>query len=152
MRGVLVFLACGFVFIAAARADDVVLPDGRAKKVIEGACSECHGLDQVVASPMSQADWRSTVNRMVKKGATLSPAEIDTVVEYLSVYFALEKININAATSQQLVSALQFSTTEADAIVQYRTANGNFKDLSDLQKVTGVDPKKIAARKDQISF
>ncbi len=34
----------------------------------------------------------------------------------------------------------------------YRKANGNFRDLSGLGKVSGLDPKKIEAKKDLIEF
>ena len=135
-----------------ALAQDIVLPDGKAKPLVESACTECHGLDQVVQSGMSASDWRATVNRMVKKGASLSPEQIDQVVEYLSVYFVPDKTNVNTATADQLKSGLQLSATEADAIVQYRKANGNFKDIASLEKVTGVDAKKIEAKKDLIAF
>ena len=152
MRGALAVLSLGLVLGSAVFADDVVLPDEKAKKLVENTCTECHGLDQVVNSQMSNEDWRKTVNRMVKKGATLSPEEIDSVVEYLSVYFALDKVNVNSATSQQLQSALQLSGKDADAIVQYRKANGNFADMNSLLKVTGVDATRLTAKKDQISF
>jgi competence protein ComEA len=137
---------------APAFAQDVVLPDGKAKPIVESACSECHGLDQVVEAGMSAADWKATVNRMVKKGASLSPEQIDMVAEYLAVYFAADKINVNTATADQLKNALQLTASEAEAIVSYRKANGNFKDLAALEKVTGVDPKKIDAKKDLIAF
>jgi competence ComEA-like helix-hairpin-helix protein len=137
---------------ASASAQDIVLPDGKAKAIIESACTDCHGLDQVVANGMSDKDWRATVNRMVKKGASLSDAQIDEVVEYLSVYFVPDKTNVNTATADQLKNALQLSAAEADAIVQYRKANGNFKDIASLEKVGGVDAKKIEAKKDLIAF
>jgi competence ComEA-like helix-hairpin-helix protein len=136
----------------AAVAQDVVLPDGKAKPIVESTCSECHGLDQVVQSGMSASDWRATVNRMIKKGASLAPDQIDTVVEYLSVYFVPDKVNINSATADQLKNGLQLTAAEADAIVQYRKANGNFKDVAGVEKVSGVDAKKIEAKKDLIAF
>jgi competence protein ComEA len=135
-----------------AFADDVVLPDGKAKTLIENTCSECHGLDRIAETTMSSGKWRATVSSMVRKGATLSPEEIDTVVEYLSVYFAPDKINVNTATAQELQNALDLSAGEAGAVVRYRTANGKFKDFADLQKVPGVDAKKFADGKDQIAF
>jgi competence ComEA-like helix-hairpin-helix protein len=152
MRGVPTLMAAAFIVNAAALADDVVLPDGKAKTTIENNCSECHGLEQVVNNPMFAEKWRATVNKMVKKGATLSPEEIDTVVEYLSFFFAPDKINVNAATADQLRTSLDLTAAEADAIVQYRKVNGNFKDLAGLQKVTGLDAKKVEAKKDQIGF
>jgi competence ComEA-like helix-hairpin-helix protein len=133
-------------------ADDIVLPTGKAKTLIENTCTECHGLDQVVNNAMSSDAWRTTVKSMVKKGATLSPEEIDTVVDYLSVYFAPEKVNVNTSAAPELQAALGMTAAEAAAVVQYRKDHGNFKDLAGLQKVAGVDPKKIDARKDLIVF
>jgi competence ComEA-like helix-hairpin-helix protein len=47
---------------------------------------------------------------------------------------------------------LKLFPEEAEAIVVYREKNGNFKEWQDLQKVPGVDPKKIESRKDHITF
>ena len=152
MRTVAFYFALLILSSIAALAQDVVLPEGKAKALVESSCTECHGLDQVVQSGMSASDWRTTVNRMVKKGASLSPEQIDDVVQYLSVYFVPEKTNVNTATADQLKNGLQLTAAEAEAIVQYRKANGNFKDLASLQKVSGVDPKKLEAKKDLIAF
>ena len=156
MFGIRFAAFAGFVvaggFAASALADDVVLPDGKAKTIIEGACVDCHGLDQVVSNPMSSAEWRKTVTRMVKKGAALSPDQIDTVVEYLSVYFVPDKVNVNTASAQDLQNGLRLTAVEADAVVKYRAANGAFKDFEGLRKVIGVDQKKLEAVKDQVAF
>ena len=135
-----------------ARTDDVVLPDGKAKALIQNTCTECHGLDQVVSSPMSADQWRSTVKSMVKKGATLSAEQIDTVVDYLTVYFSTPKVNVNTASAQELRDGLQLTADEAEAILRYRKSNGDFKDFAGLQKVTGIDAKKLAGLKDSVSF
>jgi competence protein ComEA len=135
-----------------ALAQDAVLPDGKAKALVQNNCADCHGLDTVVNNPMSADAWRTTVRKMVQRGAALTPDQVDQVVDYLSVYFAPDKINVNTATAQQLQTSLEFSAEEAEAIVKYRTANGNFKDLDALRKVSGVDPKKIDAKKDLIAF
>jgi competence protein ComEA len=145
-------LFVALLIAASAAAQDVVLPDGKAKTMVQDACSDCHGLDRVVSSGMSADKWKTTVTRMVKKGAALSPEQIDQVVEYLSVYFAAEKINVNHATAQDLQIDMQFTSAEAEAIVAYRKANGDFKDFAGLQKVPGVDPKKLEAKREQFSF
>jgi competence protein ComEA len=148
-----VFFALTFSsLVFSAAAQDIVLPDGKAKAIVQSACADCHGLDTVVNNPMSSEQWRATVEKMVKRGASVSPEQIDEVVDYLSVYFAPDKINVNTATSQELQTALQLSAAEADAIVQYRKANGNFKDMAALTKVSGVDKKKIESKQDQIEF
>jgi competence ComEA-like helix-hairpin-helix protein len=150
MRTLALMAVCLIGF--SAFAQDIVLPDGKAKAIVESACSECHGLDQVVQAGMSAADWKATVNRMIRKGANVTPEQIDVVADYLAVYFPGDKTNVNTATADQLKSALQLTAAEAEAIVSYRRANGNFKDLASLEKVTGVDPKKIEAKKDLIAF
>src|SRR5882672_2745546 len=102
-----VLLSCVFSMAAGVlAAQDVVLPDGKAKKLIEETCSECHGLDQVVSNAMSSDAWRTTVKSMVKKGAKLTPDEIDNVVDYLTVYFAPDKVNVNSAGPQELTNGL----------------------------------------------
>jgi len=140
------------IVLAAALAEDVVLPEGKAKKLIEETCSECHGLDQIANASLSTAQWRRTVNTMVKRGAALSPEQIDSVVDYLSVYFAAEKINVNKASAADLEGALGITAAEAAAIVEYRKANGDFQDIDGLRKVPALDAKKIEAKKDQLAF
>ncbi|MGD1073216.1 MAG: helix-hairpin-helix domain-containing protein [Bryobacteraceae bacterium] len=152
MRGIYALIAAAFIMTAAALADDVVLPEGSAKKTVENACGDCHGLDKIVDNPESSVKWRATVNRMVRKGAMLSDAEIDAVVDYLATNFPPDKINVNTASADQLLNALDLSAAEADAIVKYRKANGNFKDLAAIEKVPGVDPKKIEAQRELIAF
>jgi competence protein ComEA len=151
LRGLLVSVLVLFS-AGAVLAQDIVLPDGKAKKLIEETCSECHGLDQVVTNAMPSDAWRTTVKSMVKKGAKLTPDELDSVVDYLTVYFSPDKVNVNAATPKEMQNGLGMTAAEAAAIAEYRKANGNFKDIASLQKVPGVDAKKIEAKKDQIVF
>ena len=138
--------------MAPAFAQDVVLPDGKGKEIVQQACADCHGLEQIVNNPMSAEKWRTTVEKMVKKGASISPEQLDLVVDYLASYFASDKVNVNTATAQELQDALALTSAEANAIVEYRRANGNFKDLAGLGKVSGVDAKKLEGKKDQIEF
>ncbi len=148
MRGIALFL----LGVGLLSAQDIVLPDGKAKKLITDTCTECHGLDTVVATGMTTDDWRTTVKQMVKRGAGLSPEQIDTVVDYLSVYFGAEKINVNTATAAELQKALLLTADQAAAIVAHRKENGNFKDLDGLKKVAGLDAKKLDSKKDSIGF
>ena len=58
----------------------------------------------------------------------------------------------NQATAEQFESSLGLSTTEAEAIIDYRKKNGDFKTLDDLKKVPNVDAKKLDAKKDRLAF
>jgi len=152
MRRILIAVSSAALTTAALLADDIVLPDGKAKTTIQNACSECHGLEQIVDNVMSREDWRKTVNSMVKRGASLSPAEIDSVVDYLSVYFSPEKVNVNTASSKELQNALGLNEAQANAVVEHRTKNGKIQDLPSLTKAAGVDAAKIDSKKDLIVF
>jgi competence protein ComEA len=152
MHSALSAVAAALVLTASMPAQEVVLPDGKAKTLIQNTCSECHGLETVVSTALTSEKWRTTVVKMVKKGATLSPEEIDTVVDYLTIYFAQEKVNINKASAQDMQTNLQLTPAEAEAIIAHRKANGEIKDIESLRKVTGLDAKKLEAKKDQLTF
>ncbi|GAB4322832.1 MAG: hypothetical protein Kow0059_18040 [Candidatus Sumerlaeia bacterium] len=53
---------------------------------------------------------------------------------------ATKKININTATAAELDSLPGIGATYAQRIVEYRTANGPFKAIEDIQKVKGIGP------------
>ena len=38
------------------------------------------------------------------------------------------------------------------AVIAFRTKNGAFKSIEDLKKVPALDPEKIDAKKDRITF
>ena len=59
---------------------------------------------------------------------------------------------MNKATAKDLEPALELSTKEAQAIVQYREQNGAFKSLEELKKVPGLDAKKVEAKKERLIF
>lgn len=142
------------LFVAAAiivQAQDIILPDGKAKMLIQNTCTECHGLDVVVSASLSPEEWKDTVDQMVKRGATLSKDEKETVLEYLTVYFAADKININTATAEQLKSGLQLTDAEAGAVVAARKTT-KIKDLEALKKVEGLDAKKLESKKSLLAF
>ncbi|MGD1091215.1 MAG: helix-hairpin-helix domain-containing protein [Bryobacteraceae bacterium] len=134
------------------RAQD--LPDGEGKQLVEKICSSCHGLETALADGYSEASWRKLVNTMISRGAEGTDEEFDLVVKYLAKNFPEggAKVSVNKAAAKDLATALSLSEKDAGAIVSYRQEHGNFKDLSDLKKVPGVDAQKIDAAKDKISF
>jgi competence ComEA-like helix-hairpin-helix protein len=136
--------------LAIAQAQD--LPAGKGKELVENTCGSCHGLDVVVAQHATKDGWSSIVDYMVSRGATGTPDEIKTIVEYLAKNFPVAKTNVNKATSADLQSQLELTAKDADAIVKYRTDHGDFKDWDSLAKVPGVDSAKLTAKKDSIAF
>ena len=52
-------------------------------------------------------------------------------------------ININTATQAQLETLPSVGAVTAKNIIDYRTANGNFKSVDELNNVLGIGPKKL---------
>jgi hypothetical protein len=56
--------------------------DGQA--LAQKACTACHTFDRIQNARKTNAEWTSTVQRMVGKGAQLIPDEQQAVIDYLS--------------------------------------------------------------------
>jgi competence protein ComEA len=53
----------------------------------------------------------------------------------------VELININDASAEELAALPEIGEVRAQAIVDYRTVNGNFKDINDLINVKGISER-----------
>ena len=62
-----------------------------------------------------------------------------------------EKVNINAATADQLTALPGIGPSYAQRIVEYREKNGPFKKVEDLLNVTGIGEKTFEKIKDRIT-
>jgi cytochrome c5 len=61
------------------------LPPGDGRDIVAVACSQCHYLGTIAKIRDGAAGWRMYVSNMVLRGAQLTPAEVDKVVNYLSL-------------------------------------------------------------------
>ena len=136
--------------LPSAKAQD--LPPGEGKDLVQKVCTSCHGIDSVIDSRRTRADWENVVNNMASNGASATDAEFDQIISYLAKNYGPTMVNINKSTSADLVAKLRLTQDEADAVVQYRTKNGNFKTFDDVKKVSGVDAKKLDAAKDRLEY
>ena len=48
------------------------------------ACTQCHGVDLIMAQPHTHDEWSQVVSRMVGNGAALTDEQYQTVVAYLA--------------------------------------------------------------------
>jgi len=62
------------------------------------------------------------------------------------------KVNINKADERELVSLPMIGPALAKRIIEYRSKNGPFRNLSDLKKVKGIGEKQINKIKVLIEF
>lgn len=131
------------------------LPDGPGKEETTKLCSQCHELERAISQRQDAAGWQETVNKMSSLGMTAKDTEMKAVVDYLAKNFpaeAVPKLNVNKALAIDFESALSLRRSQAAAIIEYRDKNGPFKSLDDLKKVPGLDPAKLDAKKDRLSF
>jgi hypothetical protein len=81
---VFLILLLGSLLAACGGAPQEAAPvglDGQA--LLAERCSECHDLGRVERVAKTEAEWKSTVERMVGKGAELDQAEQQAVIQHL---------------------------------------------------------------------
>jgi mono/diheme cytochrome c family protein len=58
--------------------------DPEAKRLMNRACTKCHGVDRVESSRKAEEGWRVTLVDMRERGAQLSDQELEQLVEWLT--------------------------------------------------------------------
>ena len=57
---------------------------GQGDQILQSVCTVCHSSDRIVNSHKTQAEWETTVNRMISHGAVLSDSDKVILLLYLS--------------------------------------------------------------------
>lgn len=121
------------------------LPNGPGKEEVLKLCRDCHELDTVIQDNRTREGWKKTVAKMGERGAEGTDEQFEAIINYLTKNFG--RINVNTATASEITSTLDFSDKETDLIIQHRP----YKNWRDLQKVDGLDPARVEAKKDHIA-
>lgn len=58
-------------------------PPAQANAVLARRCQQCHDLERATTKVASE-DWRTIIDRMITLGASVTPAEQQTLIEYLN--------------------------------------------------------------------
>jgi competence protein ComEA len=131
-----------------AQAQD--LPEGKGKDVIESVCGACHGTDLVASRRATKEGWSYIVDDMVSRGASATNEQIATIIDYLGKN--LGQVNVNKGKSEEIATVLEISGAQADAVVKYRTAHGDFKTIDDLKKVPELASANLDSKKDRVAY
>lgn len=142
------------VFVSLGLAQD--FPSGPGRETLLKVCTQCHTLESIPNLRYSKSEWQDLVYSMAERGADASGEELDAIITYLTTNYgkptAPARVNVNQASAKDLQTSLQLSEKEAQAVVAYRQAHGNFKSADDLAKVDGLDNKKLDAIRDRVEF
>jgi competence protein ComEA len=78
-------------------------------------------------------------------------AVMAVVVGFVMTVGAVEMVNINTASKEELMQLDGVGTVIAERIVEYREANGPFKAPGDIVNVKGIGPATYEKNKDRIT-
>ena len=120
------------------------------KAATEELCTQCHGIEDVTGNRRTPREWNDVVAEMVDRGAAGTPEQIAAVKRYLTRYYGT--VRVNTAAAADLSSVLGLSSKDADNVVEYRKAHGNFPDAAALAKVPDIDKAKIDAQPNALRF
>lgn len=102
---------------------------------VAAAATNTASVSKIKTSATTVATNATTATKPKAPSATLAPGQT---------------MNINTASAADLDKIPGIGPTKAQAIVDYRTQNGNFKSIEDVQKVKGIKAATFAKIKDYI--
>jgi cytochrome c5 len=123
MRTVMLIIA-----LAAAGTSAQTLPPGPGADVLKARCISCHEADIIVSQRLSLAAWTRSVDKMVRWGTTITPAEREVLHPYLAANFGPRLAASHAATEAAAATYQRACTTchETDIIEQQRLTRGRW--------------------------
>src|SRR6185436_16053276 len=131
-------------------ADEEGLFSDAAETTIERVCVACHPFENIIKTRRTIREWNDQVTVMKGRGAPGTDPDFSTIRKYLIRYYGV--VRVNTATADELTSVLGLSPKDAAAVVEYRTAHGNFADLASLEKVEGIDKAKLEEQPEALRF
>jgi competence ComEA-like helix-hairpin-helix protein len=121
-----------------------------AESTIERVCVACHPFENISKTRRTVREWNDQVNVMKARGAPGTDRDFETIKKYLVRYYGV--VRVNTATPEELSAVLGLPAKVAAAVVEYRTAHGNFTDLPSLEKIGGIDKAKLEEQPEALRF
>src|SRR3954469_11673402 len=145
--GVLIIGAALFLVVIGAQAQ---APDDPPAAAFRRVCSSCHDAERILSTRRTRTQWEEVIEKMIDRGAEGTSDDFTIAEEYLLRVSG--RVNVNRAAAKDMVTVLGITQKDADAIAEYRKANGEFKDFDSLAKVPGIDLEKLNKARDAVSF
>jgi competence protein ComEA len=120
------------------------------EETMDRACRMCHPIENITRMRRTVREWADVLTTMQGRGASATDEEFEAIHWYLNRYFGV--VRVNTATVDELAAVLGLTAKDAQAIVEYRKAHGNFADLAALMKIEGIDKAKLEEQPDALRF
>ena len=117
---------------------------------IDRACRMCHPIENITRIRRTVREWADVLTTMQSRGANATEDEFEGIHWYLNRYYGV--VRVNAATAEELATVLGLTAKDAQAIVEYRKAHGNFADVAALMKIEGIDKAKLEEQPEALRF
>ena len=127
--------------MAFAAVQDPPLPEGDGKKVLQAACTACHGLDGVVRLHLDKPGWEGLVSSMVSNGAQVDAKDMPVLIDYLVKNFGPAQ-----PAGQQAAQAGGASDADAKKILENNCTTCHDLDLVASQKLRRMSGRASWAR------
>jgi competence protein ComEA len=95
------------------------------------------------------ADWKA---KQEKHDANLNKQSENYSLSKPEASHLGSKINLNSASSAQLQQLSGVGSKKAEAIIEFRNKNGQFKTIEDIQKVKGIGPALFEKNKAKLAL
>jgi hypothetical protein len=76
-----------FACLTLLYAQSPDLPSGPVQTKMNTACLECHDARIIVQQRLSKAAWTKEIDKMIRWGAVVDPADREAFIDYLSSNF-----------------------------------------------------------------
>ena len=134
----------------AAVVSNAQEPEDAPAAAFRRVCSNCHDADRIRATRRTRTQWEEIIEKMIDRGAEGTSEDFTTAEEYLLRVSG--RVNVNRAQAKDIIAVLSVTQKDADAIIEYRKTNGEFKDFDTLCKVPGIDVEKLKQGRDAVAF
>jgi competence protein ComEA len=139
-----------FASVTASLAAGRQEPEDHAALAFKRVCATCHDAERILSARRTRTQWQEVIDKMIERGAAGTDEDFTAAEQYLLRVSG--RVNVNRAVSADIVDVLGLTQKDADAILEYRKSNGEFKDFDELCKVPGIDLEKLKQGRDAVSF
>lgn len=147
-KGVLwIWTTIAMAAMAFAAVQEVQLPDGEGKKVLEEKCLQCHDMALITDKRATKEEWTDTIEMMKLSGAVLEDMETTVLIDYLAANLGPAGSTAAAAPAagglpegdgKQIFEDACISCHGADFVTEAKNDRDQWTDVVNQMKLIGA--------------